>query len=113
MRSDPEDPSGRLPFPSARASNKGYLPITLYDYLTLLDWTGRQMAPEKSGVIPGKAPPILARLGLKAEGFAELVRKMGKVRRIAIGSHEAMVAMAARVGRKWLQNSHSMDGLFG
>ena len=65
-----------------------------------------------SNLVPATLRVILARLGLKAEGFAEFVRKMGKVRRIAIGSHEAMVAMAARVGRKWLQNSHSMDGLF-
>jgi hypothetical protein len=86
--------------------------MTLLEYLELLDWTGRRLVPDKSGAIPKDAPPILERLGLKAEGFIETIRTMGNVRRVAIGSAEAMAAEAQRVNRRWLQNSHSMDDAF-
>ena len=35
-----------------RASDKGLLPISLDDYLKLLDWTGRQVRQDKKGSIP-------------------------------------------------------------
>jgi len=35
-----------------RASNKGFLPLKLDQYLELLDWTGRQTRPDKRGQIP-------------------------------------------------------------
>jgi hypothetical protein len=47
-----------------RASDKGLLPIQLDDYLSLLDWTERQLAPGKKGIIPKHFAPILERLGI-------------------------------------------------
>src|SRR5271157_2270463 len=37
---------------SRRASDRGLLPMTLESYLTLLDWTGRQLRAGTHGVIP-------------------------------------------------------------
>ncbi len=54
------------PFPARRASDLGFLPLTLPDYLQLLDWTGRQLRSDKRGVISTALPPILERLKVDA-----------------------------------------------
>ena len=46
-----------------RASDKGYLPMTLEKYLQLLDACGREQSAGKRGVIPAELPPLLERLG--------------------------------------------------
>jgi REP element-mobilizing transposase RayT len=38
------------------------LPIARADYLTLVDWTGRQLRPDKPGRIRATQPPIIERL---------------------------------------------------
>ncbi len=50
-----------------RASNLGCLPMTLDDYLKLLDWTGRQIRLDKTGRIPAECAPVLERLQCDAE----------------------------------------------
>ena len=44
--------------PIARASNQD-LPIEREKYLSLLDWTGRELREGSRGAIPGKLSPIL------------------------------------------------------
>ena len=39
-----------------------------FKYLTLLEWTGRQLRAGKRGAIPGQIAPILERLGVIGEG---------------------------------------------
>lgn len=39
--------------------------MTLGEYLTILDWTGRQVRGDKRGRIPGTLQPILHRLGFE------------------------------------------------
>lgn len=56
-----------------RCSDKGYLPMTLEDYVTLLDWTARQRVVGKRGVTPEEVPPILERLNLTPESWEALV----------------------------------------
>jgi hypothetical protein len=51
----------RLP---PRASDKGCLPMTAQQYVTLVDWMGRRLRADKQGAIPDNLPPILQRLGL-------------------------------------------------
>jgi hypothetical protein len=40
-----------------RASDKGFLPMGVEDYLELLDWTGRQTVAGKTGTIPAHLAP--------------------------------------------------------
>ena len=61
-----------------RASNRGCLPMTLDQYLQLLDWTGRQIRQDKGGSIPAECDPILERLGLNAEMWLEVVKSFRK-----------------------------------
>lgn len=109
LRSDPDDLSTRLAFPSTRASNKGFMSLTLNEYLELLDWTGRRIVPDKPGSIPECEPPVLARLGIKADGFIALIREMGELDGVALGSVAAMASEALRIGRKWLHHSRRLE----
>ena len=61
-----------------RASNRGCVPISLGDYLVLLDWTGRQIVNGKRGRIPSTVSPILERLGLDRSAWVETVRRFGR-----------------------------------
>lgn len=48
-----------------RASDKGLLPVTLDEYLQLLDARGRIVREGKSGSIPSHLAGILERLGIR------------------------------------------------
>ena len=61
-----------------RCSDKGFLPMSLDDYLKLLDWTGRPIVRGNKGRIPVSVAPILQRLSLDRHGWCELVQNFGK-----------------------------------
>jgi hypothetical protein len=57
------DQLGEVPSTTGlRASDKGLLPISLVDYLRVLDWAGRHARGDKRGAIPSELAPILERL---------------------------------------------------
>jgi hypothetical protein len=86
-----------------RASRKGFLPITLEDYLELLDWTGRQIREDKCGSVPEHLSPILARIGLGAPDWCELVKRFGRTFKRVAGTAEHLSREARRRGLRWLQ----------
>ena len=91
------DPAGTDASPVARrASLKGFLSMSLADYLALLDWTGRQLRRKKRGVIPDHLAPILERIGLDPDCWCELVQKFGKLFKRAAGKAESLADEAAR-----------------
>ena len=51
----------------SRASDKGFLPMSVANYLELLDWTARELRADKRGATPQSAAPIFERLGIDAE----------------------------------------------
>jgi hypothetical protein len=63
----------------ARCSDKGFLAMSVVEYLELLDWTARQTAPGKRGSTPAGAPPILSRLKLSPTIWCELVSDFGRL----------------------------------
>jgi REP element-mobilizing transposase RayT len=86
-----------------RASCKGFLPMSLAEYLQLLDWTGRQVREGKSGRIPKHLSPILARIGLDAPDWCELVQRFGRTFKRVAGTPEHLSEEARRRGLQWLQ----------
>ena len=53
----------------ARLSNKGFLPLTRDQYISLVDRMGRLLRSGKRGAIPADLPPILERLGLNSQAW--------------------------------------------
>lgn len=86
-----------------RASNKGFLSISLESYLQLLDWTGRQVRGDKRGSIPQHLQPILQRIGLDGPTWCELVTQFGRRFKRAVGTAAELSQEAARRGQSWLQ----------
>lgn len=86
-----------------RASRKGFLSLSLTDYLQLLDWTGRSIRADKRGAIPDHLAPILSRIGLDADRWCKVVSRFGKLFKRAAGSAEHLADEARRRGVCWLQ----------
>jgi hypothetical protein len=79
-----------------RASNRGCLPMTLDQYLSLVDWSGRQVRPGKSGRIPADLSPILQRLDCGHVFWVELVRNFRRRFRRAAGRPETLLTVKLR-----------------
>ena len=74
-RRDPTGPCAHTQ--GLRASDKGFLPMPVADYLELLDWTARQIVRGKRGSTPASARPVLERLGISAPTWCALVKDFG------------------------------------
>lgn len=73
-----------------RCSDKGFLPMSLDEYLQLLDWTGRQIAAGKRGAIPADLKPILVRLGIDPSGWLNLALDFGRLFQRVAGGRSAL-----------------------
>jgi hypothetical protein len=109
----PAAPHQSNPFGSPRPSNKGFLPMSLEEYLSLLDWTGRQLSSDKRGAVPCQLAPILERLRIDSERWIDTVRDFGHLFRTAVGRSESVREQASRMGRRWLQGVHNCAAAFG
>jgi len=92
----------------------GALPLSLTDYLELVDWTDRAIAHGKKGVIDDRLPPILERLKARPEGVIEFLSKPQKRRApTVIGPVQALKECAQAFGRKFLKGRATASLLFG
>lgn len=85
-----------------RASDKGFLSMSQIEYIRLLDWTARVVAPGKSGATPARAPDVLERLGLKVPQWIGLVRDFGRLFSLAAGLPGTLAQQRTRrTHRRW------------
>lgn len=77
--------------------------LPLGDYLQVVDWTGRQLAPGKRGVIRGSAPTCLRHIGADKRRWATEVRGVGSRYWRAVGSAEALAELASALGQRWMK----------
>lgn len=79
------------------------LALTTADYLQILDWTGRQLAPGKRGHIASDAPAILDLIDRDTRRWATRVRAFGSGWHRAAGSAQDLIALAERLGQRWIK----------
>jgi len=72
------------------------------DYLTLLDWTGKQMRPDKPGSIPANLQPLLTRMDIEMDAWLETVKKFDNWFHRVAGRLENITEAAKNHGKKWL-----------
>jgi len=95
-----------------RASDLGWLPISLEDYLRLLDWTAQQILSGQQSTVPQDLESILDQLHLNSEywlagvesyetGFCELV-----------GTPAALSKAARESGRRCMKGASASQQIF-
>ena len=81
----------------SRCSDKGFCSLTAADYLQLLDWTSRQIAPGKTGSTPSDAPPILDRLQIEPSAWCKLATHFGSLFGLVAGQPQSVDNYRSRV----------------
>jgi hypothetical protein len=108
-----KDPLGACPHRAGqRCSDKGFLTISLGDYLELLDWTARQTIPGKRGVTRADAPPIFERLSMSKETWCELVRNFGRLFYNVAGPPQQIEATYSRQTHRRFHTTSAARSLF-
>ncbi len=92
-----------LPGPDAnrdgvRCSNKGFLPMSTTQYLSLLDWTARQRRAAKAGRTPKQIRRLFKRLEISAAAWNELVRNFGRLFSLVAGKPAIIDSHRSRAG---------------
>ena len=95
-----------------RASHKGCVPITESAYLSILDWTGRQINKQKRGSIPSEIAPILERLGLVSDGWVTMVTEFGRLFRGNAGKPTSLRDSATQQNRQRVPSIANTEALF-
>jgi len=90
----------------------GGLPGEKFEYLELLDWSGRHMAKPGAAVIAAEMPPIAERLGLAARGLVEFVTGQRHFRQAVLGDAGSLSGLARQFGRRYVRGYRSAAGLF-
>lgn len=93
------------PFADTAVGGSEPIPIRQQDYLKLIDWTGRQLLPEKRGRIPETLPPILTRLNVESDRWIIEMQYYGKWYYRAVGSVQKMDDFCKHLGQKWLKGN--------
>ncbi|QDV43037.1 hypothetical protein Enr13x_28890 [Stieleria neptunia] len=107
-------PAGPQPSKTnARCSDKGFLAMSEEEYLELLDWSARHLAPGKRGCTPEGHPPILERLGLSPTLWLSLVADFGSLFSTIAGRPEHLdTERTKQTGRRFYVPKQARD-LFG
>ncbi len=102
-------------------SRRGVFPLSVDQYLELLDWTacpelvegGRQIRSDKRGAIPDHLAPILKRLSLEVSAWLKMVESMGSLFWRVVGRVEAMAFRANAAGKRWFKGLSESRSIFG
>jgi hypothetical protein len=91
---------------------RGFLSLSLPEYLTILDISGRELSQGKRGKIPENLSPILERLSIKPEYWLQTCQSCSKWFSSAMGSSESLRSLASDLGRAWLKGVNMAQRAF-
>lgn len=91
LRDGPGATTGTCPnLTGDRCSDKGFLSMTTAEYLSLVDWTARQLDPKKRGATPGHIAPLFERLGITEDIWCEIARNFRRLFSVVAGQPQAI-----------------------
>ncbi|MGH8051992.1 MAG: transposase [Arenimonas sp.] len=80
-----------------------FLPIRLEDYIELVQWTGKQVRPDKRGAIPAAMPSVLKQYESKPELWVTRVRGIGSGYWRVVGEAQDLITLAEQLNQRWLK----------
>ena len=89
------------------------LPVTLEDYLHLVEWTGRQVRSGKRGSIDKSLPPILIRLNIDPDAWTVAMQRNGTGFGRAMGKLNHLHLHAKMLGQSWIKGLRAAEKLYG
>ena len=97
-----------------RASDKGFLHVSLREYLRLLRWTARQGVEGIGAKVPASLANVLTKLGIDASMWRDLVWNWQRYfgRSGCAGRPDSMASDAERSGRRWRRGQRAAAGCF-
>lgn len=100
-----------VPIESTR-ERRGLSSLTLDEYLSILDWTGRELRSGKRGKIPSELCPIMERLKIRAENWTKVTERYGGLFFRVVADARSMEEKASSVGRRWYKGIRAARRLF-
>lgn len=82
--------------------NESVIPMLFDDYLTLLDWTGRELRSEKRGSIAANAPSIFERLKYSPKQWIRTLEPTKSWQQRALGSLNRIKQYCQALDRRWI-----------
>ena len=97
-----------------RASDKGFLGVSLTEYLKLLRWTGQQREEGTGKKVPAPLQGLVSRLGIDLSMWRDLVWNFQRYfgQSCCAGSPAGMSAFAASSGRQWAKGHRRVAECF-
>jgi REP element-mobilizing transposase RayT len=96
-----------------RCSNKGFLSLTVAEYLQLLDWTGRQLRRDgKLGRVSGELKPVFERVGISPELWVDCVKRFRRWHSSGVGRVSSLKQQAERHGPNRSLNTELSRAVF-
>lgn len=96
-----------------RATDQGFLPLSLPTYLALVAWTGKQIRREKRDAIPAEFKPLMESLSLDPETWVDCVQNFGRWFHRAVGTKASMAVHADSSGKMWFSGFRKARATFG
>jgi len=107
-----QQPSSLFPFVgNPRANMPQGLPFELSDYISLVDWTGRQIKPNKRGAIATNLPDILKRINIPATTWLLLARQFENKVSMLVGDASSIREKARYFGYRRTPNQTTLHAL--
>jgi hypothetical protein len=82
---------------------RGILQMNAAEYFELVDKSGRMIRSDKRGAIDADLAPILLRIGVKPDSWADTVSRFGSQFHLAAGFLSNLRHFANQLGRRWIQ----------
>ena len=101
-----------LGFSDDAADNRSCLPYRSFDYLELVDWTGRSVRNDKRGAIDARVPRIMERLTINPQAWRSTMRPAGNVFGRALGEVERLRQHAERLAQAWIRGMSAAARLY-
>jgi hypothetical protein len=102
-----------LHFKDAAEKGSPSVPFSLFDYVALVDWTGRVRREDKRGAIDKALPPILERLSIDSQAWQAAMQSRGNVFGRALGKLDHLRLHTNTLGQRWIKGLREAERMYG